>query len=72
MQQTGNYMNWYCSGIRGDDHSEQELQEMTPEQHAMYMESQLYVGESHVTDEIRQDLFRLGWLVCADTSDPVI
>jgi hypothetical protein len=72
MQQTGDYMNWYCSGIRGDDRTEQELQEMTPEQHAMYMESQLYVGESHVTDEIRQDLFRLGWLVCADTSDPVI
>lgn len=69
----GDYMDWYCSGIRGEDTlTEQELQAMSPEQIARYHESQLYVGESHVTDEIRQDLFQLGWLVQSDTSDPVI
>lgn len=68
----GDYMDWYCSGIREDARTEQELQEMLPEQIARYRESQLYVGESHVTDEIRQDLFQLGWLVQSDTSDPVI
>ena len=73
MRGQGDYMDWYCSGIRGEDAlTEQELQEMSPERIARYHESQLFVSESHVTDEICQDLFQLGWLVCADTSDPVI
>lgn len=48
----GDYLDWYCSGIRHDDG------EMTS----------LYVGEGDVTDEIKDDLFKIGWLV-ADTLD---
>jgi hypothetical protein len=33
----------------------------------IYKESQAYVGEGYITDEIRQDLFKLGWIVYAET-----
>ena len=46
MQQKGDYINWYCSGIGSEDNG--------------------YVGESVVTDEIRQDLLKLGWVVIED------
>lgn len=49
MQQKGDYIDWYCSGIRGTDSEDEKLKG--------------YVPESHVTDEIRADLFRLGWSV---------
>ena len=49
MQQKGDYMNWYCSGIRGTDSEDEKLKG--------------YVPEGHVTDEIRSDLFRIGWRV---------
>ena len=42
----GGYMDWYCSGISGDDNVPNN-----------------YVSESTVTDEIRKDLFALGWTV---------
>lgn len=41
MRETGDYIDWYCSGDRMDG----------------------AVGESEVTDEIREDLFKLGWVV---------
>ena len=47
MRQEGDYIDWYCSGIRNKDGSEQDK----------------YVGEGCITDEIRQDLQRLGWAV---------
>jgi hypothetical protein len=43
MRQEGDYIDWYCSGIGGDDKN--------------------FVNEGHVTDEIRDDLLKLGWLV---------
>lgn len=66
MLETGDYMDWYCSGIRGGSEllSEEEMeQKMTAEQWNRYQESKLYVGEGLVTDEIRADLERLGWRV---------
>lgn len=48
----GDYLDWYCSGIRHDDG------ELTS----------LYVGEGDITDEVKDDLFKLGWLV-VDTSE---
>ncbi len=36
---------------------------MTPDQQEYYHMHEQFVGESQVTDEIREDLFRLGWLV---------
>jgi len=47
MRQEGDYIDWYCSGIRNKDGSERDL----------------YVGEGCITDEIRNDLQRLGWAV---------
>jgi len=44
----GDYMDWYCSGIFGAGEADSY---------------QGYVSESTVTDEIRQDLFAIGWTV---------
>jgi hypothetical protein len=53
----GDYIDWYCSGIRGD---------ITEEQIASALEQGMdivkYVSEGVVTDEIREDFFKLGWL----------
>ena len=55
MQQKGDYIDWYCSGIgiRGEDST---------------LGDSKFVPESVVTDEIREDLERLGWNVL-DESD---
>jgi len=53
MNGKGDYMDYYCSGIRHpDDDSDLNT-----------------VGESVVTDEIKQDLFDLGWIVISDTDN---
>ena len=44
----GDYLDWYCSGIFGAGEADSY---------------QGYVDESTVTDEIRQDLFAIGWTV---------
>ena len=44
----GDYIDWYCSGIFGVGEADN---------------FQGYVSESTVTDEIRQDLFAIGWMV---------
>jgi hypothetical protein len=53
MQQQGDYIDWYCSGIRNDGYHS-ELDTISPER---------YVPEGCITDEIRTDLQRLGWAV---------
>jgi hypothetical protein len=45
MREEGDYIDWYCSGIRHDDGDI----------------SNGYVPEGHVTEEIELDLNRLGW-----------
>ena len=57
MQQKGDYINWYCSGI-GDGLGNGDADG-----------TKGYVGEGRVTDEIRQDLERLGWVVLSDDMD---
>jgi hypothetical protein len=57
----GDYMDWYCSGIRGDP---KEIDYAAAE--AQGFEVQKYVPESIITDEIRQDLKQLGWVVVDD------
>ena len=49
MRQQGDYIDWYCSGIRGQSVDEGG-----------------YVSESHVTDEIYDDLIKLGWKTIED------
>jgi hypothetical protein len=50
----GDYIDWYCSGIFGVGEADS---------------FQGYVSESTVTDEIRQDLFAIGWTVEPYTED---
>ena len=70
MQQKGDYIDWYCSGIRNEpDLSDAEYNELTEKQKQHYNTSKKYVSESTVTDEIREDLFRLGWLVVEDSEE---
>lgn len=52
MREEGDYIDWYCSGIRGDDDDTTE-----------------YVGEGAVTEEIREDLRKLGWSVVTDPDE---
>ena len=47
----GDYMDWYCSGIMSDGED--------------YVKTG-YVAEGAVTDEIREDLKKLGWNVIED------
>jgi hypothetical protein len=68
MQEKGDYIDWYCSGIRShiDDMDDGPTKEMTEEGRKLYEEVQKYVSESVVTDEIREDLLKLGWIVVED------
>lgn len=58
MLEKGDYIDWYCSGMGGlsgydkDSETYEEWQKRTK-----------YVSESHVTEEIENDLDRLGWIV---------
>ena len=58
MQQKGDYIDWYCSGMGGlsgydkDSETYEEWQTRTK-----------YVPEGMITDEIRNDLQRLGWAI---------
>jgi hypothetical protein len=56
----GDYLDWYCSGIRGG-----MTYEDVPEDYG-------FVGESVVTLEVRQDLKQLGWIVIDDYFDDPI
>ena len=54
MRQEGDYIDWYCSGIRNDNNYNPDINIAYPNG---------YVPESVVTDEIESDLNRLGWIV---------
>jgi len=56
MRQEGDYIDWYCSGIRNDGYID-DKDSVQPGN---------YVSESVVTDEIREDLLKLGWIVIQD------
>lgn len=67
MREEGDYIDWYCSGIRDNTQlSPEEFSNLTEEQQIHYKETQAFVPESLVTDEIREDLKKLGWIVIPD------
>jgi hypothetical protein len=65
MRQEGDYIDWYCSGIRNDGYQDDpnDTTELTIEQESFRKKAAAYVPESLVTEEIESDLYRLGWLV---------
>ena len=69
MQQKGDYIDWYCSGIQGDL-SDEEYHNLSKENQEQYLHvKNNYVPESAVTDEIRADLDKLGWIVVDNNED---
>ena len=58
MQQKGDYIDWYCSGMGGLNR-EYEGEETNDQ----WQKRTGYVPESVVTEEIEIDLKRLGWIV---------
>ena len=55
MQERGDYIDWYCSGIGGGD--EPDVYDAGPD-----LKRKGYVPEGTVTEEIAQDLKQLGWI----------
>jgi hypothetical protein len=69
MRQEGDYIDWYCSGINNGPLSDEDKKDMTPEaiqKYNWYREN--FVSESAVTDEIAEDLKKLGWNVSLHNS----
>lgn len=64
MRGSGDYIDWYCSGIRGDNRPVDpgEWESWTLEQQTYHKEFEGFVGEGMITDEIMSDLKKLGWI----------
>lgn len=54
MQEKGDYIDWYCSGIRDRDGPDKG-----------------FVGEGYVTDEIKEDLLKLGWNILVNDDENI-
>ena len=61
MRQEGDYIDWYCSGIRDIDYDE-DINKQWDERR--------YVSEGTVTEEIQNDLQQIGWAVLPEDSSP--
>lgn len=53
MCEQGDYLDFYCSGIIDEESQEKDS----------------YVYEGHVTEEIRSDLLKLGWIVIEESEE---
>ena len=62
MRGEGDYIEWYCSGIKNHNPiTQEEFNDLTQEQQTYHKESQAFVGEGMITEEIMEDLKKLGW-----------
>jgi len=69
MQEKGDYIDWYCSGIRNNEElDDDQFRQLTKEEQEMYLQTKAHVNESVVTEEISSDLFKLGWIVIQQDS----
>ena len=66
--QGGDYMDWYCSGIGGPAGGGSEYD---PELEKAMLATKDFVPEGTVTDEIREDFFKLGWIPINKTDDNI-
>jgi hypothetical protein len=57
IREQGDYLDWYCSGMGGGLNNGDEDR------------SKGYVGEGYITDEIKDDLLKLGWIVFESNKD---
>ena len=61
MRQEGDYIDWYCSGIR-EDLSDADIAKLAPAEQESYRTIySKYVPEGYVTEQIEKDLNTLGW-----------
>lgn len=68
MIEKGDYIDWYCSGIN-NEWSDEEFTNATKEQQELYLYMKNnFVPEGNVTDEVRADLLKLGWIVLDEDS----
>jgi hypothetical protein len=58
MREQGDYINWYCSGIGNEEYGN-GLDGVKPE---FDEAGRTYVPEGTVTEEIREDLKKIGWV----------
>ena len=72
MRQQGDYIDWYCSGINNRDFEPEDSTVLTPDQLEWRATVDQFVSEGTVTDEIREDLFKLGWLVVDSDQDTAV
>lgn len=66
MREQGDYIDWYCSGMVGNEITPAEFDDLSVENQMHYLKIRAFVCESVATDEIRTDLLKLGWIVLDD------
>jgi hypothetical protein len=64
MREEGDYIDWYCSGMGGLN-QEYDAKETNED----WQKRTGYVPESVVTEEIENDLYKLGWIVVKYSED---
>ena len=64
MQEYGDYMGWYCSGIGSGQ--EIDFTKLNEREKVFFEEAKYYVSEGHVTKEVRKDLGEINWMVLDD------